>query len=102
MARGLSQFPTGTRLDRDALLPRQSLEANPKTSGENVVIFRAAMPARSARHNQAAVHTKWSGNQNPILFGFRKVNSAWQCVAASDELTPGTINQNPIPPPIRK
>lgn len=64
-----------------------------KLPGKNNVVFRVVLPMRSARHKQAAVHTKWSTNQNPILYGFRNIEGTWKCVAASDEGTQGSIRE---------
>jgi hypothetical protein len=57
----------------------------PKLQGKNNVVFRVAVPARTARHKQAAVHTKWSTIQDPIFYGFRNLEGSWKCIAASDE-----------------
>jgi hypothetical protein len=62
-----------------------------KLPGKNPVVFRVAVPARTARHKQAAVHTKWSTTQNPILYGFRNLEGNWKYVAASDERTRGSM-----------
>ena len=53
--------------------------------------LRVALPSRTARHNQAAVHTRWSPGNETVLFGFRKTNEKWDCVAASDEKSSGRI-----------
>jgi hypothetical protein len=63
-----------------------------KFSGKRPIVFRVAIPSRSVRHKQAAVHTKWSTSQNPVLYGFRKLNGSWKCVAASDERSEGSIS----------
>lgn len=62
-----------------------------KLPGKNNIVFRVAVPARTARHKQAAVHTKWSTAQSPILYGFRMLGSIWKCVAASDERSRGNV-----------
>ena len=64
-----------------------------KLPGKNNVVFRVAVPARTSRHKQAAVHTKWSNIQDPILYGFRNVEGTWKCVAASDELMQGNLRE---------
>jgi hypothetical protein len=56
-----------------------------KLPRKKCVIFRVAVPARTAKHKQGAVHAKWSTCQNPVFYGFRKINGRWKCVAASDE-----------------
>jgi hypothetical protein len=62
-----------------------------KLPGKHPRIFGAALPTRTARHNQAAVHTRWFPGEETVLFGFRKINQRWKCVAASDEKTRGRI-----------
>jgi hypothetical protein len=53
--------------------------------------IRVAVPSRTARHRQAAVHTLWSrGTLHPrqkqtIFYGFRKVNGVWELKARSGE-----------------
>jgi hypothetical protein len=51
-------------------------------------LFRAALPTRTARHLQAAVHTLWAlgppvGPRRPLLqfYGFRKKQGRWACTA---------------------
>jgi hypothetical protein len=62
-----------------------------KISDKRQIVFRVAIPSRSARHNQAVVHTKWSTTQDPVLYGFRKLEGSWRCVAASDERSQGSF-----------
>jgi len=62
-----------------------------KFSGNRHVVLRVAVPARTARHKQAAVHTIWSTSQKPIFYGFRNVGDRWLCVAVSDEREQGRI-----------
>jgi hypothetical protein len=64
-----------------------------KLPAKNNVVFRVALPTRSARHKQAAVHTKWSIAEDPVLYGFRNIDGTWKCVAASDERTQGSIRE---------
>ena len=65
-----------------------------KLPGKNTKVFRVAIPARTARHKQAAIHTRWSPNGETVLYGFRKLAEKWQCVAASDEKSRGPITVN--------
>jgi hypothetical protein len=57
------------------------------------LVFRVAIPARTARHLQAAIHTIWtprdpSGNVKLVqLYGFRKREGAW-ALTASQVLPP--------------
>lgn len=73
----------------------QEWKAAKKLPGKNITVFRAAIPARTARHKQAAIHTRWTPNGETVLYGFRKVSDKWQCVAASDEKSKGPISANP-------
>jgi hypothetical protein len=65
-----------------------------KLPGKKIRVFRVAIPARTARHKQAAIHTRWAPNGETVLYGFRKVAGKWQCVAASDEKSRGPISVN--------
>jgi len=51
----------------------------PKFSGKKKLVFRAAFPTRTGRHQQAAIHTIWipgtpdqPDKQAPKFYGFRK------------------------------
>lgn len=65
-----------------------------KLSGKKTKVFRVAIPARTTRHKQAAVHTQWSPGGETILYGFRKLAEKWVCVAVSDEKSRGRISLN--------
>jgi hypothetical protein len=63
----------------------------PKFFGKRRVVCRVALPARTLRHEQAAVHAFWSPGtpSNPdrklrMYYGFRKVGGAWECVASGE------------------
>jgi hypothetical protein len=73
----------------------QECKAVTKLPGKNIRVFRVAIPARTARHKQAAIHTRWTPNGETVLYGFRKVADKWQCVAASDGESKGPISANP-------
>ncbi len=62
-----------------------------KLSGKKVNLFQIAIPSRTMRHKQTAVHTRWSTAGKSVLFGFRKLNGKWKCVAASDEKLRGPV-----------
>jgi hypothetical protein len=62
-----------------------------KPPGKKVKVFRVAIPARTARHRQAAIRTRWIPGGEAVLYGFRKVNQKWECVAASDEKSRGRL-----------
>ena len=70
----------------------ESLE---KLPGKKLVVLTVAIPARTAKHGQAAIHTRWSTSQEPVLFGFRKIQGAWECVAISDEAENGKLMLQP-------
>ena len=63
-----------------------------KLPGKNIRVFRVAIPARTARHKQAAIHTRWTSNGQTVLYGFRKIADKWGWVAASDEKPRGHIS----------
>jgi hypothetical protein len=63
----------------------------PKFFGKKRLVFRAALPTRTARHSKAAVHTIWTpgapgrpDEKVVCFYGFRKVNQSWACVAFDD------------------
>jgi hypothetical protein len=60
-----------------------------KLPGKKVKLFRVALPSRTARHKQAAVHTRWFPGDETASFRFRKIDGRWECVAASDEKSEG-------------
>jgi len=62
-----------------------------KLPGKNLKVLRVALPSRTARHNQGAVHARWSPGDRTVLFGFQKANEEWECVAASDEKLRGRV-----------
>jgi hypothetical protein len=51
-------------------------------------VLRVAIPTRTVRHRQAVVHSRWSPGSKTVLYGFRKLDGNWECVAASNEETP--------------
>lgn len=53
--------------------------------------FRVVIPSRTARHKQAVIYTRWHPGEKSILYGFRKLDGKWQCVAASDEAARGRV-----------
>ena len=80
-------------LDWTAIFSVQNRQWTPieKCAARKQVVLRVAIPTRTVRHKQAAVHTKWSTSQKAILYGFRNLNGSWKCVAASDEKLRGHI-----------
>jgi hypothetical protein len=64
----------------------------PRFYGKRRLVFRAALPTRTARHPQAAIHTIWipgtpgePDRQKVRRYGFRKRAQGWECVAATPE-----------------
>jgi hypothetical protein len=64
-------------------------------TGKRCLVFRIAIPARTARRLQAAIHTIWtphsptSKDKVVKLYGFRKQAGTWS-LTASEELKPLT------------
>jgi hypothetical protein len=54
---------------------------------------RIAIPARTMRHRQAALHTLWSPKtldarrKRTVFYGFRNLSGVWELVARSKEMT---------------
>ena len=61
----------------------------PGRTGERCLLLRIAIPGRTARHMQAAVHTIWtprspSSKEKVVrLYGFRKKEGVWRLTATS-------------------
>ncbi len=62
-----------------------------KLPGKKVSLFQVAIPSRTSRHKQAAIHARWSTSSKSVLFGFRNLNEKWKCVAVSDEKSRGPV-----------
>jgi hypothetical protein len=60
----------------------------PGRTGKRCLVFRISIPARTARHRQAAIHTVWTPRSpttrvKPVeLFGFRKQDETWRQTAS--------------------
>jgi hypothetical protein len=80
-------------LDWSLVLAFRNLQWIPMTKlpGKRTELLRIAIPSRTARHNQAAVHARWSPGHETVLFGFREVSDKWKCVATSDEKSKGRV-----------
>ncbi|HVK12603.1 MAG TPA: hypothetical protein VM597_27890 [Gemmataceae bacterium] len=66
----------------------QGWELADAAPGSKRLVFRVAVPARSGRHRQAAVHTVWRpgaafGFDADVVqfYGFRQHGSGWTCTA---------------------
>jgi hypothetical protein len=64
-------------------------EPSERFKGKKKLIFRAALPTRTTRHDQAAVHTIWepgspaqTKRKTVRIYGFRKIEHEWTCVAS--------------------
>ncbi len=60
-----------------------------KFFGKRKLVCRVAIPSRTNRHNQAAIHLLWSPGtpETPdqkckLFYGFRKRNKMWECTAS--------------------
>jgi hypothetical protein len=84
---GLPEFDWSVVLSFDG----KQWERVEKCSGNKHVVLRVSVPARTARHKQAAVHTLWSTSHDPVFYGFRNLDGMWRCIAASDEREHGRI-----------
>src|SRR5215467_15997335 len=62
-----------------------------KFGGKKQIALHVAVPSRTARHKQAAVHSIWSTSRELTFYGFRNFDGKWVCVAASDEQKHGRI-----------
>jgi len=85
---GVPEFDWFVLLRRD--FANQSWHPVEKFAGKRHSVFRAALPTRTKRHPQAAIHTVWlpsrpsSRKQKATWFyGFRKIEGIWQCVASN-------------------
>jgi hypothetical protein len=58
---------------------------------KRIHLVRIAVPARTARHRQAAVHTLWSPGtldlkeKRTVFYGFRNLSGGWELIARSKE-----------------
>jgi hypothetical protein len=84
---GVPEFDWFVLLRRD--FETQSWQPVHKLAGKRHLIFRVALPTRTTRHPQAAIHTIWlprrpsDGQQKALrIYGFRKIDGVWQCVAS--------------------
>jgi hypothetical protein len=69
-----------------------------KFSGKKQIVLRVAVPARTTRHMQAAVHSIWSDTNDVVFYGFRKLTGEWKCVAATDHQEKGRVSIGVLPP----
>jgi hypothetical protein len=84
---GLPEFDWSVKLQFDPALPGWIVPSEIPERRFNFV--RIAVPARTTRHRQAAVHTLWSpgtldAKQNrTIFYGFRNLGGVWELKACS-------------------
>jgi uncharacterized protein (TIGR02996 family) len=68
--------------------PRSTWRPAAMPPSRDALVLRVAVPARTARHRRAAVHTVWTPG-SPVrprveavqFYGFRKKNGLWDCTA---------------------
>lgn len=84
---GVPEFDWSVLLRRD--FETREWQPVAKFASKRHFIFRAALPTRTKRHPQAAIHTTWlprlpsSGEPKALhLYGFRNIEGDWQCVAS--------------------
>jgi hypothetical protein len=82
---GLPEFDWSIALHRE--LEHQIWSPVEKFAGKRHFIFRVALPTRTKRHSQAAIHTIWlpsrpSDGESKFtrFYGFRKIDGVWDCV----------------------
>jgi hypothetical protein len=84
--RGLPQFEWSVKFR----FLHGSWQKAERFSGKQKTILRVAVPTRTARHAQAAIHSVWLRPRNKRMFwGFRKLGEEWRPVAVSDSRTQG-------------
>jgi len=82
---GLPGFDWSVKLQFDSALPGWIVPGESQMKRFNSV--RIAIPARTTRHRQAAIHSLWSPGtldakqSRPVLYGFRNLNGIWELVA---------------------
>lgn len=74
---GLPEFDWSALYEKDG----SSWRRISKFSGKHRIEIRVAVPSRSARHQQAAIHSLWMPWNDTIFYGFRKRDVVWGCVA---------------------
>ncbi len=69
-----------------------------KVRDKRTLTFRATLPTRTNRHDQAAVHTVWTPGSPTTpkeevlgIYGFRKNGEQWECTATDVNETPFDI-----------
>lgn len=84
---GLPEFDWSVKLQFDPALPGWMAPSEMPAKRFNFV--RIAVPARTTRHRQAAVHTLWSPGtldakrSRTIFYGFRNLGGIWELKACS-------------------
>lgn len=70
----------------------ESWEPTDSFDTKDALVCRIALPARTKRHNQAAIHMVWipgapgsSTAKSVRFYGFRKRVTKWACVASTDD-----------------
>ena len=86
---GLPEFDWSVILHRDQDQGRWVL--TDKFFGKRRLICRVALPTRTLRHNQAAIHLVWTpgtpaqpAHKEVLYYGFRKRGGSWLCTVWGD------------------
>jgi len=75
---GLPQFDWSVVLGRDGN-EWEVAEGRPAR-----IALRLALPSRTRRHRQAAVHAHWQmGREEVVFYGFRRRPDGWACTAST-------------------
>ncbi len=87
--RGLPQFDWSQKFLWD--VSARSWKPVDRFKGKRKLSCRVALPTRTARHDQAAIHTLWEPGTPTTptekrlrFYGFRKQDGNWACVASKD------------------
>jgi hypothetical protein len=85
---GLPEFDWSVLLHFD--VKKQAWQPVQKLTNKRHFIFRAALPTRTKRHSQAAIHTIWLPSRPSDgevkfarFYGFRNLGNGWDCVAST-------------------
>lgn len=86
---GLPQFDWSVKFLWD--VNSETWEPVNRFKGKKKLTFRAALPTRTTRHDQAAIHTMWEPG-SPVhptrkrvrFYGFRKHQQDWACIDSQD------------------
>jgi hypothetical protein len=78
-SRGIPEFDWSVVFEYESAT--DSWQLAPKFHSKQRRVLRLAIPARSARHQQAAINAVWQPEYVTEFWGFRKKDSEWQNIA---------------------